>query len=300
MKKEATAQTAAVDAADVGSSEVNEGEATSGEVVLTPAMRRLRHDLETHPVFNEIVHTEALQSFMQVHVFAVWDFMSLAKRLQRDLTCVELPWMPPSDPVAARLINDIVLAEESDVDADGHPASHLDLYLRAMRDVGSSTDQFEHFMRELRGGAPLADALATAEVPQFVRDFVQHTIGTCLQGSTLEVMASFFYGRENVIPDMFQSLLDHWGLSVSEAPGFVYYLQRHIELDGDTHGPAASRLIDAELSRSANGLQDTREAARQALLARRALWDGTAALLRERHAPQQQPTSARKLTPVAA
>ena len=300
MKKEATAQTAAVDAADVGSSEVNEGEATSGEVVLTPAMRRLRHDLETHPVFNEIVHTEALQSFMQVHVFAVWDFMSLAKRLQRDLTCVELPWMPPSDPVAARLINDIVLAEESDVDADGHPASHLDLYLRAMRDVGASTDQFEHFMRELRGGASLADALATAEVPQFVRDFVQHTIGTCLQGSTLEVMASFFYGRENVIPDMFQSLLDHWGLSASEAPGFVYYLQRHIELDGDTHGPAASRLIDAELSRSANGLQDTREAARQALLARRALWDGTAALLRERHAPQQQPTSARKLTPVAA
>ena len=269
------------------------------EVVLTAAMRRLRSDLETHPVFKEIVHTEALQSFMQVHVFAVWDFMSLAKRLQRDLTCVELPWMPPSDPVAARLINDIVLAEESDVDADGNPASHLDLYLTAMRDVGASTDQFDCFMRELRGGASLANALETAEVPQFVRDFVQHTIGTCLNGSTLETMASFFYGRENVIPDMFQGLLDHWGLSVSQAPGFVYYLQRHIELDGDAHGPAASRMIDAELARRANGLQDTREAARQALLARRGLWDGTAALLREKYAPGQS-MPARKLAMVAA
>jgi hypothetical protein len=273
--------------------------AKNEDVVLTSAMRRLRHELEKHPVFNEIVHTEALRSFMQVHVFAVWDFMSLAKRLQRDLTCVELPWMPPSNPVAARLINDIVLAEESDVDAQGHPASHLDLYLTAMRDVGASTDQFDHFMRELRSGASLADALASAQVPQFVRDFVEHTIATCLHGSTLEVMASFFYGRENVIPDMFQSLLDHWGLSTEQAPGFVYYLQRHIELDGDSHGPAASRMIDAELARTANGLQDTRDAARQALLARRALWDGTAALLRELHAPEQR-LPARKLTPVAA
>ncbi len=277
-----------------------EATAKQHDVVLTQAMRRLRHELEIHPVFAEIAHTEALRTFMQVHVFAVWDFMSLAKRLQRDLTCVELPWMPPIDPAAARLINDIVLAEESDVDADGHPASHLDLYLKAMRDVGASTAQFDLFMRELRAGVGLSKALATAEVPQFVRDFVEHTIDTCLHGSTLEVMASFFYGRENVIPDMFQSLLEHWGLNVEQAPGFVYYLQRHIELDGDTHGPAAQHLIEKALVRDPSGLQDTREAARLALQARRALWDGTAALLRERHGLQQQVAPVRRLTPVAA
>jgi hypothetical protein len=256
------------------------------DVVLTPRMRRVRESLESHCVFDQIVDVEALRVFMQVHVYAVWDFMSLTKRLQRDLTCVELPWMPPADPAAARLINDIVLAEESDVDAEGHPASHLDLYLQAMRDVGADTAEFEVFLDSLRAGLSVEDAFDSAGTPTFVRRFVSHTLATCLHGTTLETMASFFYGRENVIPSMFQGLLDRWGLNAQQAPGFVYYLQRHIELDGDSHGPAASRMIDAERSKRPNALQEAREAARQALDARRALWDGAAYLLRERRASE--------------
>jgi Protein of unknown function (DUF3050) len=277
-----------------------ESVAKKSDAVLTPAMRRLRRELETHAVFTEIVDTQALRTFMQVHVFAVWDFMSLVKRLQREVTCVELPWMPPANPAAARLINDIVLAEESDVDSDGKPASHLDLYLAAMRDVGADTTQFERFMLALRGGHSLVDAFAVAQVPMFVRDFVEHTIDTCLRGSLLEVLASFFHGRENVIPEMFQGLLDRWGLDAERAPGFVYYLQRHIELDGDTHGPAASRLIEEELGRNPDGLQQARESARMALLARCSLWDGTTALLREQHAADRVPLPHRKPKVVAA
>ncbi|MBP6749133.1 MAG: DUF3050 domain-containing protein [Xanthomonadaceae bacterium] len=254
------------------------------DAVLTPGMRRIRESLESHRVFDEIVDIDNLRRFMQVHVYAVWDFMSLAKRLQRDLTCVELPWMPPADPVAARLINDIVLAEESDIDADGHPASHLDLYLTAMRDVGADTTEFVRFLDGLRAGLSLDEAFEAAGTPQFVREFVGHTLNTALNGSLLETMACFFYGRENVIPDMFQGLLDRWGLNEDIAPGFVYYLKRHIELDGDTHGPAASRLVQSQLDKRPNGLEEAREAARLALSARRALWDGAAHSLRERHA----------------
>ncbi len=205
---------------------------------------------------------------MQVHVFAVWDFMSLAKRLQRDLTSVSLPWLPPRDPQAARLINEIVLAEESDLGPDGTAASHLDLYLGAMREVGASTAVFERFIAALRSGVPADVALEADKIPAVVRRFVGGTLTPAMERSTLEVAASFVYGRESVIPAMFQGLLDQWGLSASSAPLFVYYLQRHILLDLEAHGPASSRLIAKLLAASPSGLPDARRAAGDALRAR--------------------------------
>ncbi|QDH71056.1 DUF3050 domain-containing protein [Marilutibacter alkalisoli] len=250
------------------------------DVVLTPQINRLRRGLECHGVFDELRDIESLRAFMQVHVFAVWDFMSLVKRLQQDLTCVRLPWMPPADPASARLINDIVLAEESDVDAQGRPASHLDLYLAAMRDVGASTGAITRFLSELQDGADCAQALDAANVPAFVREFVLGTIETATGSSTLEVTASFLYGRENIIPGMFKGLLERWNIDSKQAPGFVYYLERHIELDGDAHGPAALQMIGSMLLREPERLATARRAARDALLARHALWDGTQKLLR--------------------
>jgi Protein of unknown function (DUF3050) len=245
-------------------------------------LRLLRAELENHRVFRALEDRTALARFMQVHVFAVWDFMSLAKRLQRDLSCVELPWLPPADPAASRLINEIILAEESDVGSDGKPASHLELYLAAMREVGADTEPFEAFMTRLRSGLSVEQALLVSEAPVFVGDFVRHTMDIALKGSTLQVMASFFYGRENVIPSMFQGLLDRWRIAPASAPAFVYYLKRHIELDGDSHGPAASRLIATQLANAPHRVSEAYGVARASLIARRDLWNGTLRLLRSR------------------
>jgi hypothetical protein len=99
----------------------------------------LRAGLLDHPIYAEVASAEDLKRFMEDHVFAAWDFMSLLKRLQQDLTCTRVPWFPADNTRAARLINDIVIGEETDVDPNGSYVSHLDLYLRAMTNVGATT-----------------------------------------------------------------------------------------------------------------------------------------------------------------
>jgi Protein of unknown function (DUF3050) len=123
-------------------------------------LARLRDTLLDHPIYTNIVSVGDLRRFMEDHVFAVWDFMSLLKRLQQDMTCTKVPWLPADNSRAARLINDIVIGEETDVDPDGLFVSHLELYLRAMEDVGASTVQFDTFCSMVGAGNPVDVALA--------------------------------------------------------------------------------------------------------------------------------------------
>lgn len=230
--------------------------------------------LARHPLFAELRSLEDLRAFMEWHVFAVWDFLSLLKRLQRDLTCVTLPWTPPANPRAARLINEIVLGEESDLTPDGGALSHFELYLAAMREVGADTARVDAFLDCLAQGVALEAAIARAGVPAAVATFMRATLRTAQQGSIDQVLGSFFHGRENVIPRMFSGLLATWGVTREAAPLFVYYLDRHIALDGEEHGPAAERLIAELVGEDAVRQEALLSAALAALKQRGQLWDG--------------------------
>ncbi|TDR45637.1 hypothetical protein DFR29_10465 [Tahibacter aquaticus] len=247
-------------------------------------LRQAGHALQHHRVFSMVRDMNDLRTFMRWHVFAVWDFMSLVKRLQIDLTCVSLPWMPPRHPKAARLINEIVLGEESDETLTDTHASHYDLYLDAMREVGVEPMEMRQCLKALADGADLDEALRVARAPAAVGDFVRATMLTAQTGSTYEVLGSFFYGRENVIPAMFSALLAEWSIDEATVPTFVYYLKRHIELDGDAHGPAAEAIIDELVADDLERRLTVIRAAVAAVQARIALWDALAETLAEREA----------------
>jgi hypothetical protein len=202
-----------------------------------------RKRLAQHPIYKTIRTVEHVRLFMSRHVFAVWDFMSLAKRLQRDLTCMALPWMPGQNEANARLINEIITGEESDIGPDGKPASHFHLYLDAMAEVSASTKNIDIFIGHLSAASSLRHAMKEAEVPAYVQTFVKHTLKTARQASTAEVASNFLFGREDPIPEMFQTLLNHWGLNANQAPKLTYYLNRHIEVDSGDHGPAAQKML---------------------------------------------------------
>ena len=250
-------------------------------------LNTLRAQLLEHPVYAEVASLSDLRRFMEDHVFAVWDFMSLLKRLQQDLTCTKVPWFPANNARAARLINDIVIGEETDVDPDGSYVSHLDLYLRAMADVGASTRQFDKFRSLARVGTSVEAAMMRTGVPPHVQAFVAHTMALAQSGSTEEVLAAFFYGREDIIPEMFGRLKKTLPAASNDnnpLRHFTYYIDRHIELDGDSHGPMGRELLEGLVADSPQRDERALRAACNSIKARIELWNGTLSTLRDKRA----------------
>lgn len=199
------------------------------------AIQQKQKELTLHPVYGTFQNLESIRHFMGYHVFAVWDFMSLLKSLQRHITCVAVPWRPSAYPAEmVRLINQIVLGEESDVDQDGQAISHFDLYLKGMEEIGADTNPVKAFLQS--GNLAL--------IPPGAREFVEHNLKVAQEGHVVEVAASFFFGREKLIPDMFQSIVDVLKKENIQAPTFLYYLERHIEVDSGEHGPLALKCFD--------------------------------------------------------
>lgn len=232
--------------------------------------------LESHRVFGAIKNIEDLRTFMECHVFAVWDFMCLIKRLQRDLTSIESLWIPSEAPLATRLINEIVLGEESDEAPGDTYISHFELYLLAMKEVGADTQQVKSFIDLIRIKTPASEAMQKLSVAPYIQDFVNHTLDTVINGNLYQVLGSFFFGREHVIPNMFKGLLDNWHIDENDAPMFVYYLKRHIELDSEEHGPAAMKLIQNITKDNQDAMQQLCSTAVDSIDHRALLWDGVA------------------------
>ena len=216
-----------------------------------------------------------LRQFMEHHVFAVWDFMSLLKGLQRELTCVEVPWVPTANPATRRLINEIVLEEETDLDPQGQPTSHFELYMRAMEECGADTLPIRRLVAAVGAGRSVAQALTDAQAPDSVRQFVETTFRIIESGKAHSVAAAFTFGREDLIPAMFRQLV---GELRERFPGqldtFTYYLDRHIQLDEEVHAPLAQQMVRELCADDPQRWQEAQQVTIECLEARMALWDG--------------------------
>ena len=244
---------------------------------IAPARARLL----AHPLYARMASLDDVRVFMGSHVFAVWDFMSLLKRLQRDLTCVTVPWVPVGDAEVRFLINEIVCGEESDVDPKGTRISHFDLYLRAMREAGADTSAVEKALASVRAGGSTAAALVSAGVPAGAAAFSGATFALAANGKSHEVAAAFTFGREDLIPDMFTELVTRLS---REYPGrldtFRYYLERHIEVDGGHHGAISLRMVELLCGDDDRKWDEAAAASVAAIESRIALWDAILAGLK--------------------
>lgn len=232
----------------------------------------LRQELKSHRLYEQLETIEDIKIFTQDHVFAVWDFMSLLKALQIELTCVSIPWVPRKKGKLTQFINEIALAEESDVDLSGESKSHFEMYLDAMGRMGSDTQKIEIFMSKITQNMPVSEALDFAEVPDAVKSFVKVTFDTIYSNDAHKIASAFTFGREDLIPDMFIEIIQQTHQQAS-FKDFLYYLNRHVELDGDSHGPLSLEMIVELCGDDQQKWSEVLATAKASLEVRISLWD---------------------------
>lgn len=240
-------------------------------------IRPLQEQLNAHPIYAAIRDLADLRVFMQHHCFSVWDFMSLIKYLQRHVAPVQVPWRPTGNPSLRYFINQLVLEEESDTapTADGgvRHASHFEFYCEAMNEIGADGDLPRRFLARVAEQG-LDKALYSDLVPLPARYFSETTFCFINEDKPHVVAAALAVGRERLIPGMFREFLKGMALGPEQAPAFHYYLNRHIHLDEDFHGPLSMELLSALCADDPRRLEEAETAAEEAICARIRFWDG--------------------------
>ncbi|MHA8072071.1 DUF3050 domain-containing protein [Aquirufa ecclesiirivi] len=241
---------------------------------LTSELEGERNKLLSHPIYAKINDLAGLQKFTQIHVFAVWDFMSLLKSLQIGLTSVQLPWIPVGSADTRYLINEIVLGEESDVDEQGNRISHFELYQKAMIQMGASTEAIDLLIKKVREGTKIQDAIREIGLHPHVQSFLEYTFDIALHAPIHVKAGVFTFGREDLIPSMFHQLLERLYTEVPEQVStFRYYIERHIEVDGDHHSHLAMDMVNQLCGNDENKWEEVLQASKKALEMRYLLWD---------------------------
>ncbi|RLJ65657.1 Protein of unknown function (DUF3050) [Lacinutrix venerupis] len=238
-------------------------------------LSRLREQLINHKLYNTIESTEDLSVFLKSHVFAVWDFMSLLKALQQKLTCTTTPWMPTGNPETRYLINEIVLAEETDITLKGERKSHFEMYLDAMKESNTSTKDIDTFLLDVIESKNVIIAIKNSNLNTALKAFLNFTFKTINQKEAHEIAAAFTFGREELIPNMFTEILNKLQANFPETKlnELIYYFKRHIELDEDEHGPMAMKMIEELCGEDSKKWEEVIATAKEALTVRINLWN---------------------------
>jgi len=230
--------------------------------------------LKTHPLYTQFNTVNDIQIFMQYHVFAVWDFMSLLKALQHHLSTLTIPWIPAKNPTITRFINEIVIGEESDLDERGNPKSHFEMYIDAMNQIGADTSIIQKFIQNAKMEVSVSQVIQSSKIQNEVKEFLNFTFDIINTNKPHKIASAFTFGRENIIPDMFIEIVKKVQEQF-ETPcdKLIYYLKRHIEIDGDEHGPLSLEMIQILCGEDEIKWQECIDVAKQALKLRFSLWN---------------------------
>tara|TARA_B110000014_G_scaffold255637_1_gene237732 strand:- start:164 stop:997 length:834 start_codon:yes stop_codon:yes gene_type:complete len=256
---------------------------SSSYIDLNSELSSYREELESHKIYQKLKSVSDIRTFMEIHVFAVWDFMSILKALQMQLTNISIPWTPNNNPLIVRFINEIVYGEESDINELGEPKSHFEMYLDAMKQVGANRKYIDKLLDMIQSGNNIDFSLNQINIDKRIKEFTQFTFSIINTKKPHSIGSAFTFGREDIIPDMFIKILDGIDPKAVHFSKLKYYLERHIEIDGDLHGPLALRMMDELCGNNPKKWDEALIVAKKCIQHRIQLWDVVVELLNQKN-----------------
>ena len=234
-------------------------------------IKPLQARLANHELYSSLNNEVSIISFMELHVYSVWDFMNLLKYLQHELTCTSYPWIPKAVPKLSRLINEIVLEEESDI-INGSVTSHYYYYFKTLKYLKSDIDHLIKFNNDLNTLMSYEKLISQNYIPNPAKAFMTNTYSFIEEG-LLSVASAFAFGRESLVPSLFDPIKDQLKQSQNiKYNDFISYLERHIELDGELHSKLAFEMVEI-LATSPKDWEIIENVAVKALEARIRFWN---------------------------
>lgn len=249
---------------------------------LQKSLGSIRSEVVSHPSYKAIQSIEDIRIFMEHHIYAVWDFMSLLKALQNQLTCTQVPWFPVGSAEVRYLINEIVCGEESDLaseedvkNGDGIRKSHFELYLDAMEQTGASRAGIDALFAQIQQGKTVEEAIEAVSIPEAAKSFLRFTFEVIATKKPHLIAAVFTFGREDLIPNMFHNIVSDLNAKFpTQLTIFKFYLDRHIEVDGDHHGHLALQMVSELCGNDPVKWEEAKQYSIKSLEMRKQLWDG--------------------------
>ncbi|MBN8643059.1 MAG: DUF3050 domain-containing protein [Flavobacteriales bacterium] len=243
--------------------------------IINQSIDHQKQQLLQHSLYEKVKTIDDLHCFLENHIYAVWDFMSLLKALQNKLTCTTTPWLPVGSPETRYLINEIVVAEETDLALDGTRQSHFEMYLDAMQQCGADTNLVAAFLENVKTTQNIFVSIKQSDLHPNVKAFLDFTFRVIEEGKPHKIAAAFTFGREDLIPTMFTEILRNFQTNFPETnlSKLIYYFERHIELDADEHGPMAMQMITELCGESEQKWKEVQEVSALALEKRIGLWN---------------------------
>lgn len=199
-------------------------------------------NLINHPLYNSIKTESDIKMYMFNQVWCVWDFMTLVKSIQIQIIPPNILWTPPKFPELGAYIYEVLLTEETDKGYNSETnSSHFQTFLKAMKESSVDTSSVDKFIELLENGNQFEIAIDSCGIHKEAKEFITTTYEFAKSDLHISI-AVFCLSREGVIPDMFMNLLANVSLS-NNYKIFNWYLNRHIYLDSQSHGPLSIKLF---------------------------------------------------------